>query len=296
MTRGLIIVALVVGGCVLAGCGLSMTQQRKLKTYAPTALWPDGASARPLPDDVVAQGDVERAAAAKTPPPVTAALLARGRERFDIFCAPCHGLAGDGDGIIVAHGFPAPPSYHIDRLRRRAGAAFLRRDDRRLWRHVLLCGPRRSARSLGDRRLYPRAATVAPRHRRRRFPMPRRTCDERPQCQRNAVAGRRACRAQRGSAWCSIVVAVFERKTPQPAGCRLCVLGANPGRQPDAVDDSPAHRRPLGRDRRAGRSRPPRPRRRCSSFWRCRCSSRSRRSIRGRTLRRRSSRTCCRII
>ena len=52
----------------------------------------------------------------KTPPPVTAALLARGRERFGIFCSPCHGLAGDGDGIIVAHGFPAPPSYHIDRL------------------------------------------------------------------------------------------------------------------------------------------------------------------------------------
>ena len=42
--------------------------------------------------------------------------LTRGQQRFGIFCAPCHGLAGDGDGIIVAHGFPAPPSYHIDRL------------------------------------------------------------------------------------------------------------------------------------------------------------------------------------
>ena len=46
----------------------------------------------------------------------TAELLARGQERYGIFCAACHGLAGDGDGIIVAHGFPAPPSYHIDRL------------------------------------------------------------------------------------------------------------------------------------------------------------------------------------
>lgn len=101
---------------LLPGCDLSMTEQRKLTTYAPTALWPDGTSARPLPDGVVAQGDVERATAAKTPPPVTEALLARGRERFAVFCAPCHGLAGDGDGIIVAHGFPAPPSYHIDRL------------------------------------------------------------------------------------------------------------------------------------------------------------------------------------
>jgi mono/diheme cytochrome c family protein len=101
---------------LLAGCGLSMTQQRKLKTYAQSTLWPDGTSARPLPPGVVAQGDVARAAEAATPPPVSDALLARGRQRFDIYCAPCHGLAGDGDGIIVAHGFSAPPSYHIDRL------------------------------------------------------------------------------------------------------------------------------------------------------------------------------------
>ena len=101
---------------LLAGCDLSMTEQRKLSTYSPTALWPDGTTARPLPAGVVPQGDVERAAAAKNPPPVTEALLARGQERFGIFCAPCHGLAGDGDGVIVMHGFPAPPSYHVDRL------------------------------------------------------------------------------------------------------------------------------------------------------------------------------------
>jgi mono/diheme cytochrome c family protein len=110
------IAALCLCGCALAGCDLSMTEQRKLKTYAPTALWHDGSAARPLPKNVVAQGDVERAAAAKTPPPVTEVLLQRGRERYGIFCSPCHGLAGDGNGIIVAHGFPAPPSYHIERL------------------------------------------------------------------------------------------------------------------------------------------------------------------------------------
>nr|WP_225714723.1 cytochrome c [Bradyrhizobium semiaridum] len=93
-----------------------MTRQRKLTTYAQIDLWPDATPARSLPDGVVAQGDVARAAAAKNPPPVTEALLARGRERFGIFCAPCHGLAGDGDGVIVHRGFPAPPSYHIDRL------------------------------------------------------------------------------------------------------------------------------------------------------------------------------------
>ncbi len=108
--------ALVLVAVTLAACDLSMTRQRRLTTYAPTSLWPDGSSARPLPANVVAQGDTERAAAAKTPPPVTADLLARGQERFGVFCAPCHGLAGDGDGIIVAHGFPSPPSYHQDRL------------------------------------------------------------------------------------------------------------------------------------------------------------------------------------
>jgi mono/diheme cytochrome c family protein len=51
------------------------------------------------------------------PPPVTAALLMRGRQRFDIYCAVCHGFTGYGDGMIVQRGFPAPPSYHIDRLR-----------------------------------------------------------------------------------------------------------------------------------------------------------------------------------
>jgi mono/diheme cytochrome c family protein len=111
-----LLAAFAVFAAALGGCDLSMTQQRKLTTYAPTSLWPDGSSARPLPANVVAQGDVERAREASTPPPVTTALLARGQQRFGIFCSPCHGLAGDGDGIIVAHGFPAPPSYHIDRL------------------------------------------------------------------------------------------------------------------------------------------------------------------------------------
>ena len=101
---------------LLGGCGLSMTQQRKYKTYSPSTLWADGASARPLPDGGVAQGDLALAAVEAMPPDASPVLLARGHERFDIYCAPCHGLAGDGDGVIVAHGFPKPPSYHIDRL------------------------------------------------------------------------------------------------------------------------------------------------------------------------------------
>jgi mono/diheme cytochrome c family protein len=39
------------------------------------------------------------------------ALLRRGRERYDIFCSPCHSVQGDGDGIVVRRGFPHPPGY-----------------------------------------------------------------------------------------------------------------------------------------------------------------------------------------
>jgi mono/diheme cytochrome c family protein len=113
--RGRLAIALGIA-LLVAGCDVSMTQQRKLKTYAPTDIWADGTSARPLPEGVVAQGDLARDEIAAHPPPVTKALLQRGRERFGIFCAPCHGLDGDGDGIIVRHGFPKPPSYHDARL------------------------------------------------------------------------------------------------------------------------------------------------------------------------------------
>jgi mono/diheme cytochrome c family protein len=102
----------------LCGCNdHSMTQQSRYVTYGPAGLFADNAEAQALPAGVVAQGDLERANAIATPPAVDAALLQRGRERYDIFCSPCHGLSGSGDGMIVRRGFPAPPSYHIARLR-----------------------------------------------------------------------------------------------------------------------------------------------------------------------------------
>ena len=58
------------------------------------------------------------------PPPVTVALLERGRQRFDVYCSPCHGRFGDGDGIIVQRGFPHPPSYYSDVLRNAPNQVF----------------------------------------------------------------------------------------------------------------------------------------------------------------------------
>jgi len=101
---------------LLANCDVSMTQQKRYHTEAPSKLWADGSAARPLPEHVVAQGDLAREAEAKKPPPASPALLARGRERYDIYCSPCHGLDGLGGGIVAERGFPHPPSFIEPRL------------------------------------------------------------------------------------------------------------------------------------------------------------------------------------
>jgi mono/diheme cytochrome c family protein len=70
------------------------------------------AQGRPL-----AQGGPAAQPGYSNPLPVTPQLLERGQQRFDIYCAPCHSRAGDGDGMIAERGFPHPPSYHTDALR-----------------------------------------------------------------------------------------------------------------------------------------------------------------------------------
>jgi len=77
------------------------------------------AQGRPL-----ARGGPAAAPGYANPLPITAALLARGQGRFDIYCAPCHSRAGDGDGMIARRGFPAPPSYHTARLRQAPDSHF----------------------------------------------------------------------------------------------------------------------------------------------------------------------------
>jgi len=101
---------------LLAGCGQTMVRQPKLTTYSEAAAFPHDAAARPLPAGTLDRDALTREAALKDPPAPTAALLARGRERYGIFCAPCHGASGHGDGMIVERGFPQPPSYHLPRL------------------------------------------------------------------------------------------------------------------------------------------------------------------------------------
>jgi mono/diheme cytochrome c family protein len=87
-----------------------------------------GASARPLvegtvargllvEDELLTSGKVGGALADQFPFPITAADLDRGEERFNIFCAPCHGRLGDGQGMVVQRGYRMPPTFHDERLR-----------------------------------------------------------------------------------------------------------------------------------------------------------------------------------
>ena len=110
-------------------CRLDMYNQPRTKPDASNDFFRDGTSARPIPAHTVEyhasheneafytgldKGDL---LVAQMPLQLTPELLERGRERFEIYCAVCHGLTGEGNGEIVQRGFPAPPSYHSERLR-----------------------------------------------------------------------------------------------------------------------------------------------------------------------------------
>lgn len=105
-----------------------MQDQPKYIPLRDSGFFGDNRSARPVvegtvarghlrEDDLLYRGKVDGAPAAAFPFPVTAEILERGRERYDIYCSPCHGGAGYGDGMIVRRGFRKPTSFHIDRLR-----------------------------------------------------------------------------------------------------------------------------------------------------------------------------------
>jgi mono/diheme cytochrome c family protein len=123
-------------GCLLLlGCQQKMAQQPKYHwPDMPSDFFPDGRASRPIEPDTVARGqlrdDVLRftgqtgpgqadapAYATEFPYPVTLAMMERGRERYNIYCAVCHGRTGYGDGKVVQRGYLKPPSYHDQRLR-----------------------------------------------------------------------------------------------------------------------------------------------------------------------------------
>ncbi len=107
-----------------------MANQPKNKPLSPSDFFEDGRSERPLLENTVARGSLADDAlfvpkdSNAFPLPVNRELLDRGQERYRIFCAPCHGLQGDGNGMIAMRGMKHPPSFHQDRLRQAPNGYF----------------------------------------------------------------------------------------------------------------------------------------------------------------------------
>jgi len=124
--------ATVLGVLVCTGalaCRQDMHDQPKVQAYEVSDFFADGMASRLPIEGTVARGelraddhfyrglDADGDFAASIPVAINKGLLNRGRERYDIFCSPCHGRTGDGNGMIVQRGFKEPQSFHQDRLR-----------------------------------------------------------------------------------------------------------------------------------------------------------------------------------
>jgi hypothetical protein len=125
----------------LLGCRQDMHDQHKVKPLSRSPFFADGRGSRQPVEGTVARGQLhedrhlhdgrchdgghphtpegegEGEPCDTFPMPVTREVLLRGRERFDIYCSPCHSRTGDGDGMVVQRGFQKPPTFHRDELR-----------------------------------------------------------------------------------------------------------------------------------------------------------------------------------
>jgi hypothetical protein len=112
----------------LCGCRQDMHDQPRYRPLQASALFADGRSARPYIEGTVARGQLKNDPVFHTgkkgdqfvdrlPFPLDRTVLNRGQERFNIYCSPCHGRTGEGNGVIVQRGFSRPPAYTSDRVR-----------------------------------------------------------------------------------------------------------------------------------------------------------------------------------
>jgi mono/diheme cytochrome c family protein len=122
-----LVIALAVGGLLLTACGTDLKVQLRYDPLEASSQFADGRSARPLPAGAVPQAtrlpsdpfNTGKTASGdlvdELPVPRTMETLERGQQRFEIYCAPCHGLDGSGKGSVTAFGFsPPPPSFHTE--------------------------------------------------------------------------------------------------------------------------------------------------------------------------------------
>jgi len=113
---------------IATGCRQDMHDQPRFEPLEQNSFFGDNRASRPLIAGTVARGHLrldehlykgtkDGELVNSFPFPITKKWLERGRQRFDIFCSPCHDETGGGHGMIVERGFRAPPSFHIERLR-----------------------------------------------------------------------------------------------------------------------------------------------------------------------------------
>lgn len=126
--RALACVAGLMLALMSAGCRQDMHDAPRYEAYEASDSFPDGRASRVAPAGTVARGLLREDEALNTgkvdgefveaiPFAVTHSDLQRGRERYTIYCTPCHGQVGDGNGMVVQRGLRQAASYHQDRLR-----------------------------------------------------------------------------------------------------------------------------------------------------------------------------------
>lgn len=128
------LVAVLAAVVMSSACRQDMQDQPKYKPLGENRFFADGRDSRPIPPGTIARDEGDAADSLHTgnqngagdqsgqfldaiPMPVDMKLLQRGRDRFDIYCSPCHGRVGDGNGMVAQRGLRAPANLHTDRLR-----------------------------------------------------------------------------------------------------------------------------------------------------------------------------------
>ncbi len=119
----------VLAALAAIGCRQDMHDQPRYRYNSASDFWGDRRAARPAVQGTVARGQlktedtlywsgtIQGQAVDLFPMPVTKEVIARGMDRYNIYCSPCHGSSGKGDGMIVTRGLKNPPSYHTEALR-----------------------------------------------------------------------------------------------------------------------------------------------------------------------------------
>jgi hypothetical protein len=134
-SKSSLLAALFVCTLAFSGCGdttlrQDMANQPRHNPLSPATFFPDGRSERPVVDNTVVRGAINEdplltpKESNAFPLPLTKDLLARGQDRYNIFCSPCHGLQGDGNGMVTLRGMKHPPTYHQERVRNEPNGYF----------------------------------------------------------------------------------------------------------------------------------------------------------------------------